>query len=97
MTRNTALSIRITVETPIIIHVKNGNSVPLSCLMKPSPITLGRVPIGVARPPMDAAKHVIAVVAVFDVHAEMDAVTAPKAKELIRLRQLSARRFVLVG
>jgi hypothetical protein len=86
--------------------------------MKPMPMTLGGVPTGVARPPIDAANEVIsisavgkaglrripvsrsesrrkarmarpmvniiAVVAVFEIQAEIDAVTAPNANRIRR-------------
>src|SRR5688572_24187129 len=100
---------------PIIAHLKKGNSTPTMRRMKPSPMTLGGVPMGVASPPMEAENDVIsmsavakrglsstppsrrsyrnarmlrpmanimAVVAVFDIQAEVKAVTAPKANRM---------------
>src|SRR5688500_948048 len=50
--------------TPTSIQLKNGISTPSRDRMKPSPITFGGVPTGVARPPTDAANEVISMRAV---------------------------------
>ena len=63
-TKKTAMSMMTTVGTPNSIHLKNGNSVPVSCRMNPRPMTLGGVPMGVASPPTEAAKDVISISAV---------------------------------
>ena len=46
---------------PIMTHLKNGNSTPTMLRMNPKPITLGGVPIGVAKPPIEAANDVISI------------------------------------
>jgi hypothetical protein len=48
-----------TAGTPISIQRKKGISTPSCERMKPSPIRLGGVPTGVARPPIEAANDVI--------------------------------------
>lgn len=50
--------------TPISIQRKKGISTPSWERMKPSPMTFGGVPTGVARPPIQAANDVISMSAV---------------------------------
>src|SRR6186997_368538 len=102
-----------TAGTPISIHLRKLMSTPSWERMNPIPLTLGGVPTGVARPPIEAANEVIsisavgyrgstasdwdlrmaaridraipnimAVVAVFEIHQEISAVTAPKASRI---------------
>ena len=54
----------MTMGAPIIVHLKNGNSTPTMRRMKPSPMTFGGVPMGVASPPIDAENDVISISAV---------------------------------
>jgi hypothetical protein len=50
-----------TTGTPIMHHLKNGNSIPSALRMYPNPMMFGGVPIGVASPPIDAEKLVISI------------------------------------
>ena len=105
----------VTTGTPNSIHLRKLILICNSCWMKPRPITFGGVPMGVARPPIEAAKLVIraspvayrrsscpppvagpyrnrrietpiasimAVVAVFEIHADNPAVTSPNASRM---------------
>ena len=54
----------MTTGTPISIHLKKEISVPVIWRINPKPMTFGGVPIGVASPPIEAAKEVISIRAV---------------------------------